>query len=452
MLSVNVSDEDVIEEIRQIGNFAEKEFKLSGAFYFKSTDLRELGGLARRVQSVTDGDIVTRMSPDGDRRAIVTPACNVVVGMKVPVITDSEILWDEVVDVQDEIRETEVYDLTVAGTHNFTTNEVMVHNTIYEWAGANPDYFINMEPRVDDLEDDLWEDKEGYWEDDGVYVLDQSFRMPEEIVQLSQSCITQVDERQEKDIKAHKENGSVTHLRRPTINQIEDLINFDDTFILCRANYQCNNVGTMLINEGIPFEDRFRTWRESTTKLRDVVAALWNSEPEVDGAAAHAFVTELNSSMKSTDLKWGDIGSDFESRDTVGIDSVAKCTKIGKPRSNSKLDSLVEAFEDRNYYQKQAILNNVKKGREDMQPDGVTVETIHWSKGQEADTVILSLNTTGAVMNNWDGSLPDPERRLYYVGITRAENDLVLAEGLDLESPTLQPTDLFGESWEENHE
>lgn len=325
---------------------------------------------------------------------------------------------------------------------------------IYGWAGANPDYFIDMDCQVRDIDDELWEDKSGYWAEDGVYILEQSYRMPAEIMNLSQACIQQVHDRQEKKFKPHNDGGNVTRFVRPTVNQIEDVINYDDTFILCRSNFLCQSAGKMLINAGIPFEDRFRTWRESTLGIRDAMAAMYNRQPAVDGQAAHHVVSNLSESMKSTDMKYGDAGTGFESRPFVDRQELENCIKTGRPKSRREMDEIIDDMDDINYFQKEGIINNVLEGKEDLQPEGITVETIHWSKGKEADTVILSLNTTGAVMENMgqDDRMPPAERRLYYVGMTRAENNLVLAEGLDFQADTFNVHDLFGEYWSKNYD
>lgn len=323
--------------------------------------------------------------------------------------------------------------------------------TIYEWAGANPEYFINTEGSVENedwMDGELWSDKSGYWENDGTFILNQSYRMPSKVLELSQMCIEQVDNRQDKEIKPISEGGVVDRLQYPNTQRLVEHINFDDTFILCRANFQANNVNKQLIYEGIPFKDRFKTWRESTVKLRDAVRALWKNEPMVDSDAAHQLVSEVETDALKSGAQWGDLGN-FSGTDMVETERLAECLKRGAPTTRGNLNSLIEKFEDKNYFQKEAIKNNVTGDYADMDPEGITIETIHWSKGQEADTVILSLSTTNAVLGSSEKPLPDAERRLMYVGMTRSKNKLVLAEGLDTGSPTFTCDQLFQEGWEE---
>ena len=323
--------------------------------------------------------------------------------------------------------------------------------TIYEWAGARPEYFINMEPRVEELRDDLWDDKAGYWDDDGVYILDQSWRMPSEVLKLSQRCIEQVDDRQEKALKPHHDGGEVIPLRWSNPDQIIDLINPDDTIILFRANFQANAFGRELIEAGIPFTDRFKTWGDDLLNLRDAFAAIKNDSSNMTGGQAARLVKEVPDFMLSNPRKRESLAKSYTSQPLVGVDEVVGEMNKSKPGTNHQLRRWLTEFENMNYFQQEAVKHNLLNDNEHMMPDGITLETIHWSKGREADTVILSLSTTGTVKQNMglDGDIPDAERRVMYVGMTRAENRLVLAEGMDENSPTFTMGQLFGEDWDE---
>lgn len=330
--------------------------------------------------------------------------------------------------------------------------------TIYEWAGARPEYFINMEPRVNERRDELWDDKAGYWDSDGVYILDQSWRMPSEVLNLSKLAIEQVDERQEKNLKPHHDGGEVIPLRNSRTSQVIDYINHDDTIILFRANFQANEFGKKLIQEGIPFKDRFRTWRDEVVELRDAIGAIKNDSSNIPGNQAARIIKEMPDFQLRNAHRRDAISERFNSQPIVSTDEVVDEMVRSKPESRMELMRWFNGFdsnelENLNYYQGQAVKNNILADKEHMTPDGLRLETIHWSKGKEADTVILSLSTTGTVQAQMVGrGLPNAERRVYYVGLTRTKNRVVLAENLHDESPTLTMDDLFGEDWREHTE
>lgn len=326
--------------------------------------------------------------------------------------------------------------------------------TIYEWSGADPTYFLNIDTRVDGMDDTYWGDKEGYWEEDGVYILDQSWRMPSEVLDLSRHCIESVDERQDKSIKPHHDGGEITVYNHPDASQLANHINHDDTFILFRSNHQASNFGKELIQLGIPFEDRFKTWRDKTQNVRDGMAAMYDDERVMPSDAAAQIVRELPDGLLSNPRDRDAIAAEFEMQKTVDVSEVVDAADLPKPTRRRELNRwLVNDYENLNYYQIEAVKNNVLTDKTHLDPDGLTIETIHWSKGREADTVILSLDTTNTVLDQMprDG-MSDAERRLYYVGMSRTENELVIAQSTDHQTPSIQMDRLFGAEWRDKYE
>ena len=327
--------------------------------------------------------------------------------------------------------------------------------TIYEWAGAKPEYFLDMEGNVVDKMPELWEDKTGYWEDEGVYILDQSWRMPNEILELAKMCIDKVGERQEKQIKPHHEGGQFIPLLDPSPQEVMNLINPEDTMILFRAKYHMNNFGKELIKAGIPYKDRFKTWKDDVVKLRDGLAALKNEKRTMPGSHAARIIEELPSAALNNDVNKEMLVDRFAAESEVPTAQVVGSTRYNRPTDQHTLQRWCREFvtDDMHYYRSQAVRRNLLMDNERLTPHGVRLRTIHGSKGREADTVILSTDTTQSVMDNMpDGTLSDAERRLYYVGVTRTENRLVMAQGLDEKSPTIRLDTIFGKEWREKHE
>lgn len=327
--------------------------------------------------------------------------------------------------------------------------------TIYEWAGAKPEYFLNMEGNVNNEMPQLWEDKEGYWEDEGVYILDQSWRMPNNILELAKLVIDQVDERQEKQIKPHHEGGEFVPLKNPTSNEVINLINPDDTMILFRAKYHMSNFGQELIKAGIPYTDRFKTWKDEVLNLRDGLAALKNDDRLMTGAQAARVIEELPPAALNIDVRRDTMVDRFAAESQVPTGQVISCTNYNRPEGDSGIQRWCREFvtDDMNYYREMAVRRNLLMDNDHLDPEGVELETIHGSKGQEADTIILSTDSAQSVVDNMpDGELTDAERRLYYVGITRSENRLVMCQGLDNNNPMIRLDTIFGEEWRNHYE
>jgi len=327
--------------------------------------------------------------------------------------------------------------------------------TIYEWAGAKPEYFLEMEGNINEKMPELWDDKTGYWEDEGVYILDQSWRMPNDILELAKMTIDKVGERQEKQIKPHHEGGQFVPLLQPSPQEVINLINPDDTMILFRAKYQMSSFGQNLIKAGIPYTDRFKTWKEDVLKLRNGLAALKNGDRLMTGAQASRVIEELPPAALPTGTNKDRLVDRFAAESEVATANVVSSTRYDRPDSEHKLRRWCKEFvtDDMNYYREMAVRNNLMMDNEHLSPHGVELETIHGSKGQEADTIILSTDSTQSVMDNMpDGTMTDAERRLYYVGITRTENRLVMCQGLDDKSPEISLDTIFGEEWREMYD
>lgn len=322
--------------------------------------------------------------------------------------------------------------------------------TIYEWAGAKPEYFLNMEGNIEEEMPELWEDKTGYWEDEGVYILDQSWRMPNEILKLAKMTINKVGNRQDKSIKPHHEGGEFIPLLNPSTERVVELINPDDTMILFRAKYQMQAFGQKLQDAGIPYKGRFKTWNEDVVKLRDAIAALKNGKKNMSGGQAAKLIREVPDGCIKVGEPRDSIAEEFASKRRVPTAAVLHYVRYDRPDSEGMLRRWCKEFktDDMNYYRTKAVRRNLIQDNEHLDPDGITIETIHGSKGREADTIILSTDSTKSVQENMpDGKLTDAERRLYYVGLTRTKSRLVLCQGLDDDSPTISLDTLFGEEW-----
>lgn len=446
-LIVSTSDEDTISYTeKQYDMGATSDTERSTRFRKSSTDITELGEIASQIQQEVGGDIITYMSPTEERsRALVTPAGNLVEGMLVPVARDGEVVWEEIIEIEDNKHSTEVYDLTVSGTHNFTSGGIGVHNTIYGWSGADPDFMLG---------------EEGDFE-----VLDRTYRIPENIWNTCDGVIRQVDHRQEKDVEPDGDGGEVIKMRQPSAKQVLEHAQEGSVFILCRARYMIDEFTDKLHKEGIPYDNMstFETWDKDVIRLRDAMVALRDHDrgeaSRMSGDAMQAMLDYAEDWMLTDADPFDPTERAFGNFSGVEIDRVKEMfdmSRTGRGNKELRWQDFLEACkegEDLNYYQMKAIMGNVKKGNEHMDHERVKIGTIHSSKGKEAQTVILALDTTQTIAENMredtrenpEKQISDPERRVYYVGMTRASEKLVLVEGLVDPEMTLRLDNLLGD-------
>lgn len=299
--------------------------------------------------------------------------------------------------------------------------------TIYGWAGANPDFML---------------DEEGEFE-----VLDRTYRIPQNIWETCDGVIQQVDKRQEKDVEPDGDGGEVHTYIAPSARQLLEHMQDGEVMILFRARYQIDEFRNSLHEWGIPYDNMstFDTWSGDIPDLRDALAKVYNGADTISGTEFRVLKEYAEDHMVIDD-------ADISEKETVmgqfgGLDAGLLDEVFNVPGPYGSHDFTAENYlketDEVNYYEKEAILGNIRAGNEDMDSERIRIGTIHSSKGKEAETVILATDSTRTILENMAeeavsentigvgrAPLTDAERRVYYVGMTRASEELVLAQGV----------------------
>jgi len=281
-------------------------------------------------------------------------------------------------------------------------------------------------------------------EEGSFEVLETTYRIPREIWDTCNNVIHEVDHRQEKEVTPDGEGGEVVTLERPSPGQVVSHAQEGETMILFRARYHIDEFREDLHEKGIPYDNMstHETWNEQTVTVRDALAKVKNGRDSIRGDEFQTLKDVATQSMLSNDSDFSEterVMSNFGSG--VPIEKVKKSFDLSTRYTNSRFTPekfLGQADDDEiNYYQKEAIKGNLENGNEDMDPERVRIGTIHSAKGKEAETVILNLDSTGTILENMEEDtmgqpgkrISDAECRVYYVGMTRASETLVLSEG-----------------------
>lgn len=249
---------------------------------------------------------------------------------------------------------------------------------IYEWSGADVQKFLSLKGKKT--------------------VLSKSYRLPRAIWSYAEAVTHNISERYEKKFSHNGQDGTVEW-----ITNVESILPApdEDTLILSRNNAYLREVAQHLKNKGVPFVMKgeqsvdpkivtaiksYEAWRRGELTDKDV--ALYK----------HLFYSFSSEKPWFTVLK--------QDQETVDYYRMLAATK-------AKLDKPV-----------------------------VRLETIHSSKGSEADHVILLLDTTKRVGENLVKN-KDSELRCYYVGVTRAKKKLTLKlSNVRYGYPAVQPITL----------
>ncbi|WP_348612711.1 ATP-dependent helicase [Halobaculum rarum] len=327
---------------------------------------------------------------------------------------------------------------------------------VYAWQGADPALLLDTE--VDNDE-----------------VLPNSYRLPSNILNVVNTEIRHIDKRQEKDLKPRKEGGAVEAIDSPSmldlVRNVRHTVRSGDdetVMVLFRARYQMFDFIDEFITEGIPFScltDQ-RMW---TDRLTDYVRA-------VEAVERDEVLTALQARRLADILQDSAFGSnerdelyDFldDVEETADEDDLAEI-----PLSPEDVSEFVPFMPDGpsaadmarkiTSFQRKSVKAYFAGNYEGEDPSRVRLGTIHSAKGREADHVFVNTDLTEKVVEQMaaqaeqqgldvtgvDGEeftkstnpvpvLTNNERRVFYVGMSRARERLVLMQNLVNGAPTL---------------
>ncbi|WP_254543213.1 UvrD-helicase domain-containing protein [Halomarina pelagica] len=329
---------------------------------------------------------------------------------------------------------------------------------VYAWQGADPHLLLN----------EVGED----------VILDTSYRLPSRILNVVNHEIAHVTERQEKDFLPRKEGGAVEAVRNPSmldlVRNIRHTIETDEegsVMVLFRARYQMYQFIDEFIGEGIPFRaltDQ-RMWTDRLTDYVRAVEAIEDGEP-VDGLQVRRLAEMLDSAAFGTGERDDLYDALDDLQDAEGVEDLTDLevapdfVKDHAPFTPGRA-SAADMVRKVTNYQKRSIKAYFGGDYQDVDRSRVRLGTIHSAKGREADHVFVATDLTEKVVEQMaatiedegievpgDGAfskttdpvptLTDNERRVFYVGMSRARERLVLMENLVDGAPTL-PIDVL---------
>ncbi|MFC4406461.1 UvrD-helicase domain-containing protein [Haloarchaeobius iranensis] len=328
---------------------------------------------------------------------------------------------------------------------------------VYAWQGADPDLLLEADPDED-------------------VILPNSYRLPSRILNVVNREIRHIDKRQDKDLKPRKEGGAVEAVENPSmldlVRNVRRTVQSDDgtVMVLFRARYQMFQFIDEFISEGIPFKSLTdqRMW---TDRLDDYVTAVeaLDEDEAVNGLQARRLADMLADSAFGTNERDDLFDAIDAEQEDAGVEDLTELDVdpslvtdfvpfMPGPASASDMVRKVTSFQRKSmkaYFATQEY--------RDMERNAVRVGTIHSAKGREADHVFVGTDLTEKVVEQMVATvdeealdddleftkttspvpvLTDNERRVFYVGMSRARERLVLLENLVSGAPTL-PIDVL---------
>jgi len=329
---------------------------------------------------------------------------------------------------------------------------------VYAWQGADPDLLLD-----EDVTDDV--------------VLPNSYRLPSRILNVVNRQVSHIGKRQEKDLEPRKEGGTVEGIEHPSmldlVRNVRGTVDADDgtVMVLFRARYQLFQFMDEFIGEGIPFQaltDQ-RMWTDRLSQYVAGIEALADEEPLtcLQGRRLADMLADSAFGTGERDELFDALEEIEEAAETDDLTEIPVDPEVIRehapfvPEPRSAADMLRKVTN----YQERSVDAYFGGDYQDVEPDRVRVGTIHSAKGREADHVFIATDLTEKVVEQMaatveqegrevpgDGeftkttspvpTLTDNERRVFYVGMSRARERLVVMENLVDGAPTL-PIDVL---------
>ena len=324
---------------------------------------------------------------------------------------------------------------------------------VYAWQGADPNLLLDA-----DRDEDV--------------VLPNSYRLPSRVLNVVNQEIRHIDKRQEKDLHPRKEGGVVEGIQSPSMLDLARNVRYtieegddDETImILFRARYQLFQFIDEFLPLGMPFSaltDQ-RMWTDRLTQYVRAVEQLEKDEP-IDGLQARRLADMLQDSAFGSNDRDELFDRIDELEEAAGVDDLTDLSVDPDvirefapfaPDTNDAGDMLRKVTS----FQRKSVEAYATGDYRGMDPNRVRIGTIHSAKGREADHVFVATDLTEKVVEQMAASveeedvpgveeftsttdpvpiLTDNERRVFYVGMSRARERLVILENLVSGAPTL---------------
>ena len=264
---------------------------------------------------------------------------------------------------------------------------------IFRWAGARPEYLINMEgERV---------------------ILDKSYRLPQLIHSKANTLIKRVKDRVEKEWTSREERGEINIHPVPQLNRLKN----GKWLVLARDRYHLDRLEEELKIEGVYYERNDET--SINKRIHEAILA-WEDVrrgKSIDIKRVKRIYTYLKTGEGVSKEHKGMKNADKEK--LYNFDTLS--TEYGLLIDKDK--PWFKALENIENNKKTYVRMCLRRKENIRQGPRIKLSTIHGSKGSEADNVML-LTDLSRKSDEEYWRQRDSERRVFYVGMTRARNSL----------------------------
>ena len=312
--------------------------------------------------------------------------------MRLAVLEDRAIKWESFECQSHPVTAEPVYSLEVEKHHNYFADDVLTHNCIYTWAGADVDSFLTYPGEV--------------------RVLNKSYRIPAKVHRLAERVVKRIRHRQSKDWSSRDEEGSIqtyNHFAQVDMSEGEWLV-------MAAANYMLDEMPEWLKGQGLLFE------RHGTRSIGEkVLGAVYGWETLRKGGEVPLSVVKIVYGYLDAAL----IAKGYKTMAQAPEDRMYSIKDLHNKWGLLTDGIWHEVLTKISASQRQYIIALLRRGTKLNATPKIKLSTIHGAKGGEADNVLLLTDLSTKFAKSYDTN-PDDINRLLYVGITRTRNVLHL--------------------------
>lgn len=264
---------------------------------------------------------------------------------------------------------------------------------IYKWAGAAVQHFVDLRGDVE--------------------VLGQSWRCPPEVQSLSHEIITRVTNRRPKEWAPRAGEGRV--LRVQDFAQVD--LSGRDVLILARNEFVLRDLMEPIKADGIIYE-----YKGHTSVSRPILEAVrtWESIRRGEIVTADEARRAYEYMSSGVGVRRG-----FKKLEGMAPDLMVSLQFLKDQGGLMREDIWHQALDRIPPVEKAYLLRAREKGESTVAKPRVRLSTIHGAKGGEADHVVILRDVANRTYNEMQQS-PEDEARVWYVGVTRAREQVTI--------------------------
>jgi len=282
-----------------------------------------------------------------------------------------------------------------------------IHQTIYGFRGANPQYFQQTPA-------------------DRVVHHEESKRCPEAVIDAARPVVSPPEEHDVSRVSAWKTGGEVAHVAAPSPADLGELVTaaldeHDELYLLARTNHQAGKLAYGLREAGVPYLDlkpdgHLRRWQQPMPVL---LAALRGFERGKSMPPTVASTLLVNASQTAARAEAKEKAADGHLRPEEALRRAfpPKTYREWFPEAERARDIVPHL--DLAEWRRELLLGALRSGA-DNDPEQVRIGTVHAAKGLEAPCVLVFPAYSQAQLSRFRNGAEAEERRLFYVAMTRA--------------------------------